>query len=232
MRNAGSSMLSFYVTAKWRTARLARFNFRTVIAVGIEFGLISLGLDHLPLAGSVRGVTQRNLAGMFLFLANAIFVPMFWSRLHLGQRRASLQLFVENRHELSFHWTPRPEWLVALGRCLYRNSAPSAHRIPRREALTQLAEWIVPANAHGFRQVWLESPLFVRLNAEGLPVRRDWLKQFAEAFEQMQEVDRVEYVQTPPPLRRRMPWPIDSSGPLRHERLVCRGTAESWPRGS
>jgi hypothetical protein len=190
MRNVGSSMVSFYITAKWRTARLTRFNFRTVIAIGIALGLISLGLDHLPLAGSARAVTQRNLAGTFLFLASAILAPMLWSSLHLGQRRAGLQLFVENRHELSFHWTPRPEWLVALGRCLNRNSAPSAHRIPRREALTQLAAWIVPAHAHGFRQVCLESPLFVRLDAEGLPVRRDSLKQFAEAFEQMQEVDR------------------------------------------
>lgn len=220
LRNAWQSMTSLYVTVKWRTARQARFKFRNLLAAELVVALTSIVLTYFPLTEWIQPGVQGDLADSFAFLLIATAVPMPWSRLHLGRQRVSLNLFIENKSEVSFHWTPLPGWIAWMVRWLTRSDGAGATSIPRRAALAQLTEWIAHAHAHGFRRLSLESPLFVRLDAKGMPVWRNRLTQLAEVFERMPIVDRIEYVQVAPlksssVLAYRLFWPRASSNACR-----------------
>ena len=186
--------MTLYTAAKWRTARLTRYSFRLAMAVAMVLGLIALVLCFVSLTPWIDYTTQRDIGLVFLLLENAIFVPMVWSRFHLGRRRPSLQLYVENSDLISFHWTPLPEWLRKLAPRSGNRDRRTIPVIPRREALAQFHRWIVDAHAKMAamsRQVRLDSALFLTRATSGATVPRAALQRFAEVIANVPQVASV-----------------------------------------
>jgi hypothetical protein len=130
------------------------------------------------------GLLQFAMAAMAIFL---------WSRFHMSRQRASLQLYVEDRSVVSLHWTPLPEWLGATRRDVTNIEEVRAISVPRRVVLIQLREWIAQAHACGFKELRLDSPLFVTLGSDDAPVARSTIARSVGVLADMPEVDRVVY---------------------------------------
>lgn len=191
--------MSLYYGAKWRTARLTRFHYRSIMLFAIGLALLSSYLTQAPTMRYLTYAQQRGLEVAILLIACAAVGPVMWSRFHLGSNRHSLQLYVEDLEQVSLHWTPYPEWIRRLRR---RERGDAASKlslsIPRREALWQLQRWVVDAHLHRYRRVRLDSPLFLTRSPEGDVVVRRKLWRFAEQVGKMPEVARVDIM---PPQR-------------------------------
>jgi hypothetical protein len=190
--------MNLYTAAKWRTARLTKFDYRKTLAVAMALAIGSDFLHYVSFARWMGPATQRELEGLFLLLATAPLIPMLWSRFHISRYRVSLQLYVEHNELVSFHWTPRPEWIASLGGRFLKNLGLDRPSVPRRAALAQLREWIPIAQSYGYRELRLESPLFVTRGEDGHVVQRGWLRRFVDPLEQMKEVACVEYLDPTP----------------------------------
>lgn len=188
--------MTLYKAAKWRTARLTRYSFRQAIAVALTFGLIALFLSYKPLQPALSYSTQRNVGLAFLLLELGVFLPMLWCRFHLGGRRPSLQMYVETREVVSFHWTPMPDWFPEFAWRL-RGIKKRTQPVPRRAALVQFRQWITEAHAYGYREIRLDSAIFVAQrvsDSSADPGLRDSLVAFIDALGTLPEVVSIDAV--------------------------------------
>jgi hypothetical protein len=192
-------LMNLYTAAKWRTARLTRFDYRKTLVACIVLALTSDLIRFIPNAHWMARATLRDLEGLLLVLAVLPLIPMLWSRFHISRHRVSLQLYVEHNDLISFHWTPRPEWATRFFARFCDTEGGGLPSVPRRAALTQLREWTTIAQSYGFKELRLDSPLFVTRDGAGRVVLRGWLKRFVEPLERMDVVDRIEYA-APAPL--------------------------------
>jgi len=212
--------MSTYSRFRWWVARVTRFNFVWVlIALGV-MALASIALSYVSLTAYISPSTQRQIELILLGMAAIPMLPMLWSRLHMSRKRSSVQLYIENRDVVSVHWTPLPEWLGATRGISAGFLGGSVTSVPRRAALVQLREWIAHAQAHGFRELRMDSPLFVMLDAGGTPISRSTVSKFVEPLLAMPEVERVAFSKPAPlPALRatayRLSWPTASKRSIR-----------------
>lgn len=212
--------MNLYTDAKWRMARISKLDFWTAMVATSALCAASNVLHYVSFARWMAPVTQRTIDDFLLLLAALPLAPVFWSRFRISSRRASIQLYVERNNRVSIHWTPLPDWITAVFARTRERDEPGLLSIPRRAVLTQLGDWISLAQTHGFREMRLESPLFVTRDETGNVVQRAWLQRLIEPLGRLSEVDRVEYM-APAPLAvyhamsYRLFWP-------RAARRVCR----------
>jgi hypothetical protein len=185
-------MLTLYRNAKWYAARASVVSYRSAMCACVALGLAANLLARVSFAPALSWSSQRELQFGILMAAVVGGSGMFWSRIHVGQQQASLQLVVENRNALSVHWTPLPEWITWLQiRAAALFGKPHVRVVPRKVAIEQLRQWVVLAHEYGFREIRLDSPLFIERSEDGAVAQRRRLAQFLQPIEEMGEVNEV-----------------------------------------